>query len=68
MLQLQELVVSQCSKRKFRSAGIFFMSRYPTVISTPTFYGTHILKKRMKDKSLAELENDDITIIIYQVN
>jgi len=68
MLQLQELVVSQRSKRKFRSAGIFFMPRYPIVISTRTFYGTHSLKKIMKDKSLTQLENDYITIIIYQAN
>jgi hypothetical protein len=44
------------------------MPRYPTVISTRKFYGNHGLKKRMKGKSLAQLENDDITFIIYQVN
>ena len=68
MLQLQELVLSQCSKGKFRSAGILFVPRYPTAISTRKFYWTHSLKKiRVKDKSLAHLENDDITIIKYQI-
>jgi len=67
MLQLQELAVSGRNGNS-EVPEYFFTPQYPLVISTRTFYGTHSSKKRMKDKLLAQLENDDITIIIYQVN